>query len=203
MEPTTQPNQYPPGNLSEQPQTIPSGSNDIPPEAPINNNGDKPRKKILIWIIISALVIILIITVMLVVFTKPKKVSPAVTKSTACAGQNYVAGSTGPCVSDIQTMVNFIETDGLNECSFKGNQLLTINGNFDQPTVDQVKVVQNWLNCYNKQEGAPGYINPNGMVGSSTWSGLCTYAYYYPKQAGQSNSSYFKATLAAGKTAGC
>jgi hypothetical protein len=96
-----------------------------------------------------------------------------------------------------------METDGLNQCPFTGSSILSINGSYDTNTQDQVKVVQTWLNCYNKQEGQPIVDTANGIVGTSTWSGLCTYAYQYPSQANQSSSQYLKASIAAGKNAGC
>jgi hypothetical protein len=117
--------------------------------------------------------------------------------------RQFAPGSSGACVSDIQTMVNFMETDGLTECPFTGAKTLAITGMYDTTTQYQVKTVQTWNNCYNKQEGSSSVIAANGIVGTSTWSELCTYAYQYQKQVAESTSPYLKASVAAGKNAGC
>jgi peptidoglycan hydrolase-like protein with peptidoglycan-binding domain len=120
-----------------------------------------------------------------------------------CTSKQFTLGSSGNCVDDIQTMVNFMETDGLTQCPFTGSSTLSVNGSYDTNTQSQVKVVQSWLNCYNQQEGEAGTSSVNGVVGTSTWSGLCTYAFQYPSQANQSTSPYLKLSIAAGKNAGC
>lgn len=134
------------------------------------------------------------------------KHSPATTNKTSsklCINQQLAIGSSGKCVSDAQTMIDFMESDGLNQCPFIGANPLTINGNYDSVTIAQVKVVQTWLNCYNHQEGQTATFPVNGDITSSTWSGLCTYAYQYPSQSNQSSSSYLNQSIAAGKNAGC
>jgi hypothetical protein len=100
-------------------------------------------------------------------------------------------------------MIDFIETDGLNQCPFAGSSKLNINGIYDSNTANQVKVFQVWLNCYNNQEGVSGTINPTGNIDSNTWAALCTYGYNYPSSATQSISSFLKQSIAAGKNAGC
>ena len=120
-----------------------------------------------------------------------------------CTSKEFAPASSGNCVSDIQTMVNFMQTNQLNQCPFSGGASLSINGNYDDSTTAQVKVVQSWLNCYNKQEGAPVINTVNGTVDAATWTGLCTYAYQYPSHNNQSPSPYLKQTLIAGKDAGC
>lgn len=122
---------------------------------------------------------------------------------TGCIAQTFNVGASGSCVRDIQTMVNFIETDGMTECPFIGSQQLTLNGNYDNLTKNQIQVIQQWENCYNKQEGSTLIVNDNGIVSTPTWSELCTYAYLYPSRSGSSVSSYRQASLAAGKDANC
>jgi hypothetical protein len=100
-------------------------------------------------------------------------------------------------------MVNFVETDDLTQCPFVGAQILQSSGIYDAATASQVKVIQNWFNCYNRQEGDKSTISANGNVGESTWSELCTYAYQFPKGSGSSVSPYLKASIIAGKNAGC
>jgi hypothetical protein len=101
-------------------------------------------------------------------------------------------------------MVDFMETNtNYNQCPFTGKASLSVNGMYDSDTQTQVEVVQNWENCYNKQEGSGIRVNANGNVGNGTWSEVCTYAYQYPKQSNSSTSAYFKASIAAGKDAGC
>jgi hypothetical protein len=96
-----------------------------------------------------------------------------------------------------------METDGLTQCPFVGAKSLDINGVYNASTAIQVKTVQTWENCYNKQEGDPTRISADGSVENTTWYELCTYGYQYPKQSNQSTSSYFKVSLVAGKSAGC
>jgi hypothetical protein len=171
---------------------------------PNNNLGTVSPKKHEAFLIIAVTIILIAACVLsLLVLGHHKKAPTQDAKASNCISQSFDIGSSGSCVTDIQSMVNFFETDNFNECAFTGAQTLDINGDFNNATKSQVMVVQKWLNCYNKQEGAPGTINANGIVGSSTWSNFCTYAYSYPKQAGQSSSPYFKDSLAAGKNAGC
>jgi hypothetical protein len=134
--------------------------------------------------------------------TRPKA-APVVTSSTGCVATDYSLGSSGTCVSDIQTMVDFIETDNLPGCSFAGGSLLPISGSYDADTASQVKAVQSWANCYAKEEGGSSNITENGIVNANTWSELCSYGYHLPSQATNSSSSYLKASLTAGKNAGC
>jgi hypothetical protein len=125
------------------------------------------------------------------------------TVSNGCISQTSKVASMGHCVSDLQTMVNFMETDSLNQCPFNGSIQVPISGVYDGITEQQVRVIQTWVNCYNKQENNGENITVNGQVDPSTWSALCTYAYIYPNQSQQSNSPFLKQSLAAGKDAGC
>lgn len=134
--------------------------------------------------------------------TSARTTSGAVAGS-GCVARQFTVGSTGNCVSDIQTMVNYIETAGLIECPFPGAAQNPASGTYDAATQTQVKIVQSWVNCYNKEEGVTTAINADGNVGASTWPELCTYGYKFPALAKQSTSPYFQQTLAAGKDAGC
>jgi hypothetical protein len=121
----------------------------------------------------------------------------------SCNAKQFGPGSSGSCVSDIQTMVNFMETDELTECPFAGAQTLSPSGSYDKTTQAEVKVVQTWLNCYDREEGTPKTLSANGTVGSATWYELCTFAYEYPQRANSSPSPYWQAAQVAGKNAGC
>jgi hypothetical protein len=133
--------------------------------------------------------------------TSPK--SSLSSKATGCVSQQFNVGSSGHCVNDIQTMVNYIETAGLIQCPFPGAAQQPATGTYDATTQTQVKVVQSWFNCYNKEEGVTTMIDVDGMVGPSTWPELCMYGYKFPALAKQNPSPYFQQTLAAGKDAGC
>ncbi len=121
----------------------------------------------------------------------------------SCISKQFSLGASGNCVKDIQSMVYFLETDDLSECSFAGAKQSEVTGNFDAATKTQVEVAQTWLNCYAKQEDSSIRVDTAGIVNTSTWSELCTYAYQYPKQSGQSSSRYYKQTILAGEDAGC
>lgn len=150
------------------------------------------------------LVIIVIVAISITIFfiNRRSNQTKQTTQST-CTSKQFSLGSSGDCISDIQTMVDFIESDSLTQCPFPGAKALSINGSYDENTQTQVKVIQTWLNCYNKQEGSPVTINVDGSVGTTTWPELCTYAYLFPKQSNESTSPYFKPSLVAGKRAGC
>jgi hypothetical protein len=153
---------------------------------------------------ISAVVLIVVVAVGVFIFFGRKSVTPSKqVGSNSCIAKQFALGSSGNCVSDIQTMINFMETDGLTQCPFTGSSTLSVSQSYDVSTENQVKVVQSWLNCYNQQEGESGSSAANGTVGPSTWSELCTYAFQYPSQATQSTSPYLKSSIAAGKNAGC
>lgn len=133
-----------------------------------------------------------------------KRTSPLqLTSGNSCKNQQLSVGSLGSCVSDLQTMVDFMETDGLNQCPFTGSSVLATDGSYDASTEEQVKVVQTWFDCYSEQEGLPATVIANGTTTTSTWSELCIYAYSYPSKSGSSPSSYLKSSIAAGKNAGC
>lgn len=121
----------------------------------------------------------------------------------SCLSEQLRAGSTGNCVKDAQTMVDFVETDSLNECPFAGGKTIQPSGTYDAATAAQIKVVQTWLNCYNKQEGGNDMLPTDGVISHATWAALCTYGYQYPHQSQTGSSPYFRQTIAAGKNAGC
>lgn len=149
------------------------------------------------------ILVAVVILAAVLVFTRQAAAPTKPAGGDSCTAKQFAPGSSGNCVSDIQTMINFMETDGLTQCPFTGSSSLSVSGSYDASTQNQVKVVQSWLNCYNRQEGESGSVSVNGVVGSATWSGLCTYAFQYPSQANQSVSPYLKLSIAAGKNAGC
>lgn len=197
-----QPIQDPTNSTSEINIQQQSGVNGGPSlQPPITPN--KPKKNALMFVGLGLLLLAIIIGLVLIISYPSKKAPAQSASANVCINKTIQQGASGNCVADVQTMINFLETDNLNECSFKGGESLTVNSNYDTLTAQQVEVVQNWLNCYNKQEGAPSNITTNGIVNPSTWSDICTYAYVYPKQAGQSSSPYYKESISAGKDAGC
>lgn len=120
-----------------------------------------------------------------------------------CTSTNLSQGSSGICVKDAQTMVDFIETDGLNECVFTNGMPLAVDGSYNAATAQQVKSVQTWVNCYNHQEGITQTVPTNGTIDKTTWVALCTYGYQYPTQNSASSSPYTKAATTAGNNADC
>ncbi len=128
---------------------------------------------------------------------------PAVVTKTGCVTQNLAVGSNSSCVLYAKTMVDYIETAGLNECSFTGGQVVPLNNDYDTATAQQIKVVQTWINCYNKQEGSTQTIAENGSVNSTTWMVLCSYGFSFPKQSHSTTSPYHYQTISAGQDAGC
>jgi hypothetical protein len=147
---------------------------------------------------------ILVVIIVLGAFTvlHHKQKTPSISNN-LCIGQQLSVGSKGTCVSDVQTMVNFMETDNLTQCPFPGNSRLGETGTYDATTQAQVKVIQTWINCYDDQEGQSAGITPNGIVTTNTWSVLCSYAYRFPKQSASTTSPYASQSSAAGANAGC
>jgi hypothetical protein len=117
-----------------------------------------------------------------------------------CAGQSFASGSTGTCVTDIQTLVNYMEHSGLTECPFTGGALLDVNGTYDTATTTQIRSVQEWSNCYAKQEGFTSNVKITGTVDKATWGELCTYGYTDPLHTSATSATN---TIATGKDAGC
>lgn len=147
----------------------------------------------------SILGLILLIIGTLVISHNP---SSSVSQS-GCIAKRFSVGSSGQCVKDIQTMVNYVETAGLNECPFVDAKTLPVSGNYDQATARQVTSVQNWQRCYSSQEGSQTNILATGTVNTRTWHLLCSYAYLFPSKSNSHTSPYRQETIAAGKNAGC
>ena len=154
--------------------------------------------KITLWGL-SMLVIILLIIGSLVISHSP---SSSISHS-GCVAKQFNVGSSGQCVQDIQTMVNYMETAGLNECPFASAKILSVSGNYDQATAQQITSVQNWERCYSKQEGSQSNILATGIVNTQTWHLLCSYAYLFPSKSKSYTSPYRQESIAAGKNAGC
>jgi hypothetical protein len=154
--------------------------------------------------VLLALLVILIIGTVFVSVNHNKRTPKQVTMdSKTCIAKQIDSSSTGNCVSDVQTMIDFMETDKLTECPFNGAIPTPINGLYDSATQAQVKTVQTWINCYNKEEGSTTPINVTGVVSPATWHVLCSYGYKFPKQSASNTSLYAKQTLSAGADAGC
>lgn len=150
---------------------------------------------------IIAAVIVISGAYFLISGTKPS--STKTSTVSGCRAQTFAMGASGSCVKDIQTMTNYMETAGLTECHFTGGQTLQVTGTYDTQTATQVKVVQNWANCYYAQEGLSMRVTANSSVDSSTWTELCDFAYTSPKQSNAATSPYTSASIAAGKDAHC
>ena len=121
-------------------------------------------------------------------------------KSVGCVTEQFSAGKTGHCVSDIQTLVNYMEHSGLTECPFTNGSSHVVNGSYDSSTSRQVRSVQQWSDCYAKQEGFTSDVSQTGTVDKATWGELCTYGYTDPMHTSTKGASTVEA---AGKDAGC
>jgi hypothetical protein len=155
------------------------------------------------FLYIIILILIVAIVILTLVYFHGHSPNTETASGNSCVDKQFSLGSTGNCVNDIQTMLDFIETDGLTQCSFVGGKTINIDGSYSATTEDQIKVIQTWLNCYNHQEGQSGALAVNGIVNKSTWTDLCSYGYQFPSQADQSVSPFLKLTLQAGSNAGC
>jgi hypothetical protein len=155
--------------------------------------------KILITVIL-VMVVALVALFFMYHHTKAKTAARNANLATYCVGQSFASGSSGHCVSDIQTLVNYMEHSGLTECKFSDGTLLGVNGTFDSTTATQVKSVQAWADCYADQEGFRSNVKQTSSVNRVTWSELCTYGYSDPKQSSATGATN---AIAAGQDAGC
>jgi hypothetical protein len=157
-----------------------------------------------IQIVLIVLAVIVIGAVILVFLnhnhSAAKPSSSASTLSSHCVGQTFTPGSSGHCVSDIQTLVNYMEHSGLTECPFTGSATLAVSGSYDAATASQIRSVQGWSDCYAKQEGFTSNVKVTGNVDTVTWGELCAYGYTDPLHTSASGAS---ATITAGKDADC
>jgi peptidoglycan hydrolase-like protein with peptidoglycan-binding domain len=157
-----------------------------------------------IQIVLVALAVIVIGVVVLVFLNRnhgtTKPIASASTLSSHCVGQTFTPGSSGHCVSDIQTLLNYVEHSGLTECPFTGGATLTVSGTYDTATASQVRSVQGWSDCYAKQEGFTSNVKVTGNVDTATWGELCAYGYIDPLHTSASGAS---AAIASGKDADC
>jgi hypothetical protein len=120
--------------------------------------------------------------------------------SSGCVSKQFSTGSTGHCVSDIQTLVNYTEHSGLTECPFSNGATLIVNGSYDSLTSTQVRSIQQWSDCYAEQEGFTSDVMQTGTVDKATWGELCTYGYTDPLHTSAKGATTVEA---AGKDAGC
>jgi len=151
--------------------------------------------------LIAAVIVVAVITLIVVNMRR----NPATTNAPAvslsgCVSKTFGSGSSGHCVGDIQTLVNYMENSGLTECPFTGGTQLALSSVYDNPTVLQVQSVQGWAGCYAKQEGFTSNVQQTGTVDKATWGELCTYGYINPSHNGAAGSAK---SIAAGKDAGC
>jgi hypothetical protein len=153
------------------------------------------------WIYVGVAVFLIAVAISFFFFHRTHKVEKSIAKLTGyCVGADLTSGSSGHCVSDVQTIINYMEHSGLTQCEFVGGANLTINGNYDTTTSAQVKSVQDWADCYATQEGFTSNVKDTGVVDRPTWGELCTYGYTDPIHSSASGAG---GTIAAGKDAGC
>ncbi len=153
------------------------------------------------------ILVIVAIAIMVIAFalfnihrTAAKPTPQAADLSSNCVGRTFTTGSSGHCVGDIQTLVNYMEHSGLTECQFTGSAQLDISSTYDNATVQQVKSVQDWARCYARQEGFTSNVQQTGTVDKATWGELCTYGYTNPSRNGATGAA---GSITAGKDAGC
>lgn len=166
-----------------------------------HTNSQRPQKVRLVVILIVCFIVIGLMIAGVVAF-RHHQTAPVVTKK-GCVTQSLSVGSNGTCVADVKAMIDYIETSGLNECPFTNGDVIPVNDTYDEATLQQVKVVQTWINCYNKQEGSTQSIAVSGSVDNTTWLVLCSYGYRFPKQSQSTTSVYHAAAIQAGQAAGC
>ena len=133
-------------------------------------------------------------------YSKTTTADSAKDLSSYCVGKTFASGSSGSCVRDVQTLINYMENSGLTQCPFEGGAPLTVSGSFDAATAAQVKSVQGWAACYATQEGFTTNVQQTGTVEKTTWGELCTYGYTNPSRSGAIGAA---TSIAAGKDAGC
>jgi hypothetical protein len=155
--------------------------------------------------IILLLVVVVVLTGgIYLALARHKSAKPAVAQSanlhSYCVGQPLTTSASGHCVSDVQTMVNYMEHSGLTECPFMGGATLVVSGTYDATTSAQVQSVQAWSQCYAKQEGFSSNVKQTGNVDKSTWGELCTYSYTDPLHTSATDAN---TAISAGKDAGC
>lgn len=157
-------------------------------------------------LIIAALLLVIVVVVVAASILSNQKRSTkslhSLASSSGCINQTFSTGSQGECVSDLQTLVDFMETDQLPQCGLPDAPVI-INGQYSSETTAQVKAAQQWVNCYARQEGGRATLPVTGIVAPATWQALCTYAYANSAKSGAHTSPYFKQALTAGNQAGC
>ena len=153
------------------------------------------------WIYVGVAVVIVAAASSFFYLNRNHKVAKSVAKLNGyCVGESLNSTSSGHCVSDAQTIINYMEHSGLTQCEFVGGAELTVSGTYDSATSTQVKSVQDWANCYARQEGFTSIVKETGDVDRPTWGELCTYGYTDPLHSSASGAT---GTIAAGKDAGC
>lgn len=157
-------------------------------------------KKVALGAVIAVVLVVGIGALFFHKHTVKKAAAHTAEMSHYCIGQQFAAGASGPCVSDVQMLVNYMEHSGLTECPFEGSATLTVSGVYDQATAAQVTSIQKWSDCYAQQEGFKSNVKQTGDIDQATWGELCTFGYTDPKQRADTNAT---ASIAAGNNAGC
>ena len=158
-----------------------------------------PRKRTRIIMLIIAVLLLGLIAFTLL--NRNHTAAKAATNLTGyCVGSSLTTNSSGHCVSDIQTMINYMEHSGLTQCPFEHSAVLAINGTYDSTMAAQVTSIQHWATCYASQEGFTSNIKETGVVDRATWGELCAYGYTDPIRSSTVGAT---ASIAAGKDAGC
>jgi hypothetical protein len=155
------------------------------------------------WMSIATIAVVVLLTGAVLFFHKHTAAKAAANTneiSKYCVGQNFTAGSSGFCVTDIQILANYMEHSGLSECPFNDSSVMTVTGTYDQTTADHIKSIQKWSECYAAQEGFKSNVQQTGSVDQPTWGELCTFGYTDPKQRSASDAT---TAIAAGNNAGC
>jgi hypothetical protein len=153
------------------------------------------------WIYAGIAVLLIAAAISFFFLHRTHKVQKSIAKLNGyCVGTTLNSSSSGHCVSDAQTIINYMENSGLTQCEFVNSAKLTVDGTYDTATATQVKSIQTWANCYAAQEGFTSNVKETGSVDRPTWGELCTYGYTDPMHSAASGAGD---AIAAGKDAGC
>lgn len=189
-------------NVSEplQPQPLgpqPSQGYQIP------HQSVKGSKKFSYLLAVAIIIFLVTIAAIALLFFSRPSVKPLAYSAKGCVARVFSEGSSGHCVSDIQTLINAMKTGGYTECSFQDAASLPVSGSFSESTKTQVESVQKWFNCYTSQEGQQGRVAVSGQVNRSTWGELCSYGYLDPQRSSNHTSPFYSRALIAGRDADC
>jgi hypothetical protein len=112
----------------------------------------------------------------------PKPTAKPTPVISTCILHDYSSGSSGSCVSAIQSILNYAyiyyHNDHGGTIPYNGKEI-SVDGSFGSLTEAQVKVFQNYFN---------GSNSVDGVVGPETWGTLCYVAYYHDVSADYRNA---------------